>query len=68
MIITQELCDAIKRFQAEFGDIVPMIEIPPDVDNEELIGDIDSAIETHNNFLPGKYKYAELDENPDITI
>jgi hypothetical protein len=66
--ITDELLAYLRVFQKEFGDIVPLRELPVSVTTEELIEAIKISIEKKENVLPSKFGFEELEKNPDILI
>ena len=66
--LTNELLTYLRTFQKEFGDIVPLRELPASVTTEELIEAIKVSIEKKENILPKKFGYEELAANPDILI
>ena len=66
--MTNELLTNLRDFQKQFGDIVPLRELPQSVTTEELIEAIKLSIEKNENILPQKFGYSELDKNRDILI
>ena len=66
--MTNDLLTYLRAFQKQFGDIVPLRELPQSVTTEELIDAIKLSIEKGENILPQKFGYGELDKNPDILI
>lgn len=66
--MTNDLLTYLRTFQKQFGDIVPLRELPQSVTTEELIEAIKLSIEKGENILPEKFGYGELDGNPDIAI
>ena len=66
--MTNKLLTYLRTFQKEFGDIVPLRELPAYVTTEELIEAIKVSIEKKENILPKKFGYEELEANPDIRI
>ena len=66
--MTNELLTYLRAFQKEFGDIVPLRELPAFVTTEELIEAIKISIEKKENILPSKFRFEELENNPDILI
>ena len=66
--MTSELIPYLRAFQKEFGDIVPLRELPASVTTEELIEAIKYSIETKRNLLPSRFGFEELEENPNIDI
>lgn len=66
--MTNELLTYLRAFQKQFGDIVPLRELPQSVTTEELIEVIKLSIEKNKNILPKKFGYDKLDKNPDILI
>ena len=66
--LTNELLTYLRTFQKEFGDIVPLRELPASVTTEELIEAIKVSIEKKENILLKKFGYEELAANPDILI
>lgn len=66
--MTNELLTYLRTFQKEFGDIVPLRELPASVTTEELIEAIKISLEKKENILPSKFGFEELENNPDILI
>ena len=66
--MTNDLLINLRAFQNQFGDIVPLRELPQSVTTEELIEAIKLSIQKNENILPQKFGYGELDKNPDILI
>ncbi len=66
--MTNELLTYLRAFQKQFGDIVPLRELPQSVTEEELIEAIKLSIQNNENILPEKFGYGELEKNPDILI
>lgn len=66
--MTNELLTYLKAFQKEFGDIIPLRELPSSVTTEELIEAIMISIEKKENILPSKFGFEELENNSDILI
>lgn len=66
--MTNELLTYLKAFQKEFGDIVPLRELPSSVTTEELVEAIMISIEKKENILPSKFGFEELENNSDILI
>lgn len=66
--MTSELIPYLRAFQKEFGDIVPLRELPASVTTEELIEAIKHSIEKKRNLLPSRFGFEELEEIPNIDI
>ena len=66
--MTNELLTYLRTFQKEFGDIVPLRELPASVTTDELIEAIKSSIERKENILPKIFGFEELEDNPDVMI
>ncbi len=66
--MTNELISYLRVFQKEFGDIVPLRELPSSVTTEELIEAVKISIEKKENILPTKFGFDKLESDPDITI
>lgn len=66
--MTNELLTYLRNFQNEFGDIVPLRELPASITTEELIEAIKISIEKKQNILPTKFGFEELENNPDILM
>ena len=66
--ITNDLVIYLKAFQKQFGDVVPLRELPQSITTEELIEAIKLSIEKGENILPQKFGYDKIDKNSDILI
>lgn len=66
--MTGDLLTCLRAFQKQFGDIVPLRELPSSVTTEELIKAIQFSIEKNENNLPQLFGYGELEKNPDVLI
>lgn len=66
--MTNELLTYLRNFQNEFGDIVPLRELPASITTEELIEAIKISIEKKQNILPTKFGFEDLENNPDILM
>lgn len=66
--MTNELISYLRVFQKEFGDIVPLRELPSSVTTEELIEAVKISIEKNVNILPTKFGFDKLENDPDIII
>lgn len=66
--LTDDLLTYLRAFQKEFGDVVPLRELPASVTTDELIEAIKISIEKKENILPIKFGFDELEKNLDIII
>lgn len=66
--ITKEMLSCLKAFQNQFGDVVPLRELPQSVNTEDLIAAIKLSIQNNENLLPKMFGYGKLENNPDMTI
>lgn len=66
--MTVELITLLREFQKEFGDIVPLRELPASVTTEELVDAIKSSIENRDNIVAKKFGYKKIDNDPNIII
>lgn len=66
--MTGELITLLREFQKEFGDIVPLRELPASVTTEELVDAIKSSIENRDNIVAKKFGYKKIDNDPNIII
>ena len=66
--MNDELIIAMRRFKEEFGDIVPVREMPANVTNENLIYAINDSIEQKTNILPERLGYNSLEKNKNILM
>ena len=66
--MTNELLTYLRTFQKEFGDIVPLRELPASVTTEELMDAIKISIEKKENILPSKFGFDELENNVDVLM
>lgn len=68
MEITKELRDYMRKFQNEFGDIVPLREMPEGISSEQIIDAIKTCLEKNENLLPVILGYGELEKDKSIFI
>jgi hypothetical protein len=66
--MNNELITAMRRFQEMFGDIVPLLELPQDVSNENLIAAINDSIEQNCDLMPERFGFKELESNKNILM
>lgn len=66
--MTSELLSYLRAFQKEFGDIVPLRELPASVTAEEIIEAVKISIEKKENLLPRIFEFEKLESDPDILI
>lgn len=66
--MTGELITLLREFQKEFGDIVPLRELPASVTTKELVDAIKSSIENKDNIVAKKFGYKKIDNDPNIII
>lgn len=66
--MTGELITLLREFQKEFGDIVPLRELPASVTTEELVDAIKSSVENRDNIVAKKFGYKKIDNDPNIII
>lgn len=66
--MTSDLLTYLRAFQKQFGDIVPLRELPSSVTTDELIEVIKISIQNNENILPQRFGYAELEKDPEILI
>lgn len=66
MEITKELRRYMSGFYKEFGDVVPLRELPASATTEEVINAIKLSLEAHENLLPKIFGYEELEKDPSI--
>ena len=66
--MTSDLLTYLRAFQKQFGDIVPLRELPSSVTTDELIEVIKISIQNNENILPQRFGYAELEKEPEILI
>lgn len=66
--MTNELISYLRAFQDEFGDIVPLRELPATVTTEEIIEAIKDSLEKKENTLAKRFGFDSLDNNPNILI
>ena len=66
--MTSDLLTYLRAFQKQFGDIVPLRELPSSVSTDELIEVIKISIQNNENILPQRFGYAELEKDPEILI
>ena len=66
--MTGDLLTYLRVFQKQFGDIVPLRELPSSVTTGELIEAIKLSIQNNENILPQKFGYGELDKDSEILI
>lgn len=59
MEITKELRHYISEFYKEFGDVVPLRELPASATTEEVIDAIKLSLEAHENLLSKVYEYTD---------
>ena len=63
MNITNELKEYMSEFHKEFGDIIPLRELPPSTTTEEAISAIKLSLEAHENLLPKIFGYGKLEKD-----
>ena len=68
MEITKELCSCMRKFQNEFGDIVPLRELPEGTTEETLIKAIKVSLDNKQNCLPEIFGYAEMEKDSTVII
>lgn len=61
---TKELLHAMQRFREQFGDIVPLQEIPPSASTKDVIDAIGQSIRKNQNLLPTIFGYRKIDRDP----
>lgn len=66
--MTNELISYLRVFKKEFGDIVPLRELPSSVTTEELIEAVKISIEKKENILQTKFGFDKLESEPDIIV
>ena len=66
--MTDELISYLRAFQDEFGDIVPLRELPATVTTEEIIEAIKESLEKKENTLAKKFDFDSLDNDPNILV
>ena len=66
--MTNELVIWLRKFQKEFGDIVPLREIPASMSTDELIEIVKLSIEKKENLIPAKLGLDNLEKNQNIDI
>ena len=66
--MTSDLLTYLRAFQKQFGDIVPLRELPSSVTTDELIEVIKISIQNNENILLQRFGYAELEKDPEILI
>ena len=66
--MTNELILYLRAFQDEFGNIVPLRELPATVTTEEVIEAIKDSLERKENMLTKRFGFDQLDNNPNILI
>lgn len=66
--MTSELLSYLRAFQKEFGDIVPLRELPASVTAEEIIEAVKTSIEKKENLLPRIFEFEKLESDLDILI
>lgn len=66
--MNSELITLLREFQKEFGDIVPLRELPSSVTTEQLMEVIKYSIENRDNIVAKKFGFKKMDNNPNIII
>lgn len=66
VVVNEELIFAMRKFKEEFGDIVPLREIPAGVSVGELICAIYDSVEQKTNLLPDRFGFGELENNKNV--
>ncbi|ADL36293.1 hypothetical protein bpr_II356 (plasmid) [Butyrivibrio proteoclasticus B316] len=66
--MNDELVNAMQLFKKEFGDDVPLRELPPNATNKMIIEAVKESISQKRNMLPERFGYDELDDSSDLLI
>lgn len=66
--LTDELIGYMRKFQEQFGDIVPLRELPQSITVEQLIEVIKKSLACKENKIAEFFQLEELEKNKNIEI